>query len=111
MNQKHSPERNLMRSVVDPFILGADETQQHVMASSASASRGLRLHRAERTEGGATRRTPENAQRFLTKHSHPGSGSSEVRLLNVKGERWMTPVWGWDAVMAAMVLAMIRGNS
>lgn len=40
----------------DPIDIGAGETQQSVKVSDAVNSRGLRLHRAEQTEYGATRR-------------------------------------------------------
>jgi hypothetical protein len=56
LNQTRSPERIEWWSIADPIDIGAGETWQSVMASNAVNSRGLRLHRAERTEYGTTRR-------------------------------------------------------
>jgi hypothetical protein len=56
LNQTHSPERIERWKIADPIDTGAGETQQSVMVSDAVNSRGLRLHRAKRTEYGATRR-------------------------------------------------------
>jgi hypothetical protein len=57
LNQTHSPERvEKVDAYVDPFVLGADETPRIAMVRIEGDSRGLRLHRAERTENGATRR-------------------------------------------------------
>ena len=60
LNQTRSPESSERWSDVDPLYLGADEMRQCDMASAAAASRGLRLHRAEHTEDGATRRVTGN---------------------------------------------------
>lgn len=56
LNQTHSPERRERWKIADPIDTGAGETSQSVKVSNAVNSRGLRLHRAKRTEYGATRR-------------------------------------------------------
>ena len=56
LNQTHSPERQERWRTADLLRTGAGETQQSDMVSNAESSRGLRLHRAKRTEDGATRR-------------------------------------------------------
>jgi len=63
LNQRQSPERIERWKIADPIDIGAGETRQSVMVSDAVNSRGLRLHRAERTEYGATRRVAGNVLR------------------------------------------------
>ena len=63
LNQTRSPERIERWRTADPIDIGAGETQQSVMVSDAVNSRGLRLHRAEQTEYGATRRVAGNVLR------------------------------------------------
>ena len=83
LNQRHSPESSLRWSAADPFILGAGEMLQCVKASAATASRGLRLHRAERTESGATRRV--TGIDGLCKNVYAKDGGAEYGAFNVKG--------------------------
>lgn len=63
LNQTHNPERVESWSVADPFSLGAGKTRKSDRARSTVASRGHRLHRAERIEDEATRRVAASGLR------------------------------------------------
>ena len=69
LNQTRSPKGIVRWRAADPVDMGAGEMRQSVMVSYAATSRGIRLHRAKRTEYGATRRVAGHM--FFTRTSMP----------------------------------------
>lgn len=116
LNQTHSPESSLRWSAVDPLFSGADEMGHHVKASGATASRGLRLHRAERTEDEATRRVAGGKKKkergSSWKRSHRFEGwDHEVWSINVTRDTPEDTAQGWEADKGRKTVAMKRGNA